>query len=119
MSSDDTLHYAQSEEESAKAVQHEIEKERADIAALQKDMNSKTDPADINALEKDINSRSDIASSLQQKYEQHVKDGQRLRQEYMQERQQEQEEQLRQQQEGKKSIMKEGAKDAISRGLFG
>src|SRR5690606_20288372 len=96
MSSQDTTSMAMSEEEDAKVLQHEIDKEQADIAALQKD----------------INSKSQVISGLQAKEQQHMHDAQRLRQQAMDEQKREQEEQAREQQEGGDDLMKKAVKES-------
>ena len=102
MPSQDTLQYAEHEEESARVFQREIEDEQADIDSLQRDIDSK---------------RQTIAG-LRQKQEQHTRDAQRLREKAVEEQKQEQQEELRRQQEEKDSLLKRGAKEAVKRSFF-
>jgi hypothetical protein len=113
------MNSAQNEENKAKVLQNEIQKEQASVSSLQHDMSNEDEPDKIESLQKDIDSKNQIISSLQQKYEEHMKAADRLRQQASGERQSEQQEQLRHEKENQDSLMKKGAKEAISRGFFG
>lgn len=106
MASQDTLKYAQSEEEKAKSLQREIEKEQMRIKALQGNPDTQDD----------IAAKEQIIASYQEKQRQHMEQAQRLRQKAEQEEQEE----LREQKQRKDgdSLMKKGVKEAIRRGLF-
>ncbi len=101
MSSQDTLAYAQSEDEKASELQHEIAKEQAGIEALQKD----------------INNKSEVIRGLQVKQQEHTKEAQRLHQQATAEQKHEQEEQLRQRQNDK-SFMEKAVREAARQSLF-
>jgi len=103
MSSQDTLKYAEDEEARASDIQNQIQREQADI----------------NALQKDINSKADVITGLQSNYQQHMNDAQRLREKAIQEQRQEQEEQMREQRDREESFKEKVAKESVSRGLFG
>ena len=101
MASQDTINYAQDEEEKARIIQHEIEKDQSDVADLQKD----------------INAKNQIIASQQQKMQQHMKDAQRLREQAEQEMRHEQDELMREQQKGRDSLAQKTAK-GMARGFF-
>lgn len=103
MTSQDTLNNAQSEEEKAKVIQAEIDKEQSDIIALQKD----------------INQKNAVISGLQPKLQEHLKNAQNLRQKAVQEQKEEQEEQIRQEEIGRDNLKRQAAKERIKRGIFG
>ncbi len=102
MSSQDTLNSAQSEEENARILQTEIDKEQADIQALQKD----------------INQKSDVISGLQQKLQAHLSSAQNLREKAVEEQKIEQEEQLREQQKANEQGIAGAAKQGVMNNLF-
>jgi plasmid maintenance system antidote protein VapI len=79
MSSQDTLNSAIDEEERAKALQREIEKEKARINILQRQLESTTQDM-VARLQSNIDESTSIIASLQQKYDMHMKDAERLRQ---------------------------------------
>jgi membrane protein involved in colicin uptake len=102
MSSQDTMNYAQSEEESAKIIQDEITKRQATIAELQKDMNNE----------------NQMINGLESKRKQHINDAARLHQQAEQERKQEEEERRREAEKNNDGFVEKTAKDAARAGLF-
>ena len=102
MSSQDTLNSAQSEEENARILQTEIDKEQADIQALQKD----------------INQKSDVITGLQQRMQAHLSSAQNLREKAVGEQKIEQEEQLREQQKANERGVVGAAKQGVINNLF-
>ena len=114
MSSQDTLKYAESEEQSAKNLQSQIDSLLAKNAALQKDMGGDNDAA----LQKDIDSNNDLIAGYQQKVQQHTNDAQRLRQQAVEEQKQEQEELLHEQEKGKDSLAKNAAQEIVRNSFF-
>ena len=102
MSSQDTLNSAQSEEENARILQTEIDKEQADIQALQKD----------------INQKSDVITGLQQRMQAHLSSAQNLREKAVGEQKIEQEEQLREQQKANEQGVVGAAKQGVINNLF-
>ena len=103
MASQDTLHYAESEEESARVLQHEIEGKQAAVESLQRD----------------INEKMQLVEDLQRKQRVHTDAAGRLRQQAAQEQKNEQDELARQQANDKDSLLKRSAKEAAKHGFFG
>lgn len=112
MSSTDTMRYAESEEDSAKAIQQEIDRQLVKISELQKDIKNNI------ASQGDVDREQQILNGLQQKHHEHTADAQRLRQKAADEQKQEQQEELRKQQSGD-GLGKKVAKGIARGGLFG
>ncbi len=104
MSSQDTMGYAEQEEESAKVFRQDIDKYRSEIQALQSS----------------IDEKNRLIADLEMKERQHLNDAQRLREQAADEQRQEEQDRIRHEQEAsKEGLAKRAAKNVTIGGLFG
>ena len=110
MSSQDTMAYAQTEAENAKIIRQQIEKNQADITAMQHDSKA-------SEMQSDIQTKFQVNEGLERKYQEHMSNYERLQQEALSLQKREQEERLQEQQKNQDGI-KKTVKEVVKSTLF-